>query len=120
MIFTDRVGFTIGTGRCGTLFLHHVMEKEPGVASSHERNPENEAFQRYCKWHRLPVDDEGFLTTKEKEIRADLEHRAYSFEASPYLSLSVKELEGRFGARFLVLNRRPDGRVTCFVNKAFY
>ena len=75
MTFANRVGFTIGTGRCGTLFLYHVMEKEPDVASSHERNPENEAFQRYCQWHRLPVDTEGFLATKEREIRADLDHR---------------------------------------------
>jgi hypothetical protein len=120
MNFSNRVGFTIGTGRCGTLFLYEVMAQEPDVASSHERNPDNEAFQRYCKWHRLPVDDEGFLAAKEREIRADLEHRAYSFEASPYLSLSVKELHERFGARFVFLIRRPDGVVTSFVHKGFY
>jgi hypothetical protein len=90
------------------------------VASSHERNPENEAFQRYCKWHRLPVDDEGFLATKEREIRADLEQRAYSFEASPYLALSARELHERFGARFIFLVRRPDRVVTSFVHKGFY
>jgi len=120
MTFANRVGFAIGTGRCGTLFLHQLMEKEPDIASSHERNPENEAFHRYCKWHRLPVDDEGFLATKEKEILVDLEHHPYSFEASPYLALSVKELYARFGARFLFLIRRPDGVVTSFVHKGFY
>ena len=120
MTFANRVGFAIGTGRCGTLFLHEVMQKEPDVASSHERNPENEAFQRYCKWHRLPVDDEGFLAAKEKEILADLDHRPFSFEASPYLSLSVNELHQRFGAKFLFLIRRPDGVVSSFVHKGFY
>ena len=120
MNFTNKVGFTIGTGRCGTLFLYQVMEREPEVASSHERNPENEAFHRYCKWHRLPVDDEGFLATKQTEILADLERRNYSFEASPYLSLSVKELHERFGAKFLFLIRRPDGVVTSFAHKGFY
>ncbi len=120
MDYTNKVGFAIGTGRCGTLFLHQVMELEPSVASSHERNPDNEAFHRYCKWNGLPVDDEGFLATKEKEILADLETHAYSFEASPYLSLSVKELHERFGARFLLLIRRPDGVVTSFVHKGFY
>jgi hypothetical protein len=120
MDFSNRVGFTIGTGRCGTLFLYELMEKEPNVASSHERNPDNETFHRYCKWHGLPVDDEGFLATKEKEIRADLESKAYSFEASPYLSLSVKELHARFGARFILLIRRPDRVVTSFVHKGFY
>ena len=116
----NRVGFAVGTGRCGTLFLHEVMAKEPGVASSHERNPDNEAFQRYCKWHRLPVDDEGFLATKEQEIRSDLRDHAYSFEASPYLALSVRELYARFGAKFVFLVRRPDRVVTSFVHKGFY
>lgn len=120
MAFNNRVGFAIGTGRCGTLFLHQLMEQEPAVASSHERNPDNETFHRYCKWHDLPVDHEGFLATKEKEIRADLEARAYSFEASPYLSLSVKELHERFGAKFVLLIRRPDGVVTSFAHKGFY
>ena len=120
MNFANKVGFTIGTGRCGTLFLYQAMSLEPAVASSHERNPENEAFHRYCKWHRLPVDDEGFLAVKEQEIRADLAERAFSFEASPYLSLSVKELHERFGAKFVLLIRRPDGVVTSFVHKGFY
>ena len=120
MDLTNRVGFAIGSGRCGTLFFHEVMAKEPGVASSHERNPDNETFHRYCKWHGLPVDDEGFLSTKEQEIREDLEHHSYSFEASPYLSLSVHELHERFGARFLFLIRRPDGVVSSFEQKGFY
>lgn len=119
-IHENKVGFAIGTGRCGTLFLYQLMDKEPRVASSHERNPDNETFHRYCKWHDLPVDHEGFLATKEKEIRADLQNHDYSFEASPYLSLSVKELHERFGAKFILLMRRPDRVVTSFVHKGFY
>ncbi len=68
MDYSNKVGFTIGTGRCETLFLYERMENEPMVAGSHERNPDNEAFHRYCKWNGLPVDDEGFLATKEKKI----------------------------------------------------
>jgi len=120
MSFANRVGFAVGTGRCGTLFLYQVMQQEPAVASSHERNPENEAFHRYCQWHRLPVDTEGFLREKEREIAADLESHSYSFEASPYLSLSLNELHERFGGRFVFLIRRPDGVVTSFVHKGFY
>lgn len=120
MSFANKVAFAIGSGRCGTLFLHEVMGREPSVMSSHERNPDNETFHRYCKWHRLPVDDAGFLATKEHEIRADLDQRAFSFEASPYLSLSVRELHERFGARFVFLIRRPDGVVTSFAQKGFY
>lgn len=120
MDFSNKVGFTIGTGRCGTLFLYQLMDMEPEVASSHERNPDNETFHRYCKWNGLPVDDEGFLETKEKEILTDLESHAFSFEATPYLSLSVRELHERFGARFVFLVRRPDRVVTSFVHKGFY
>lgn len=115
-----RVSFCIGTGRCGTLFLYQLLDLEPEVASSHERNPDNEAFHRYCKWHGLPVDDAGFLATKADEIRQDLARHAHSFEASPYLALSTRELHERFGARFVFLIRRPDRVVTSFVHKGFY
>lgn len=120
MSFENKVGFTIGTGRCGTLFMYQLMGMEPHVASSHERNQDNETFHRYCKWHNLPVDHEGFLVAKEAEIRADLQNHAYSFEASPHLSLSVRELHERFGAKFILLVRRPDRVVTSFVYKGFY
>ena len=120
MEIKGKVGFCIGTGRCGTLFYYELAGREPRVASSHERNPDNEAFQRYCKWHGLPVDDEGFLAAKEHEIRNDLKDRDFSFEASPYLSLSVRELHARFGAKFVQLVRRPDRVVTSFVHKGFY
>jgi len=120
MDFTHRVGFAVGTGRCGTLFLHQAAAGEPAVAASHERNPDNESFHRYCQWHRLPVDDEGFLATKEREIAEDLAQRAFSFEASPYLSLSVRQLYQRFAARFVLLVRRPDSVVTSFAHKGFY
>lgn len=116
----NKVGFCIGTGRCGTLFLYQLLELEPEVASSHERYPDNEAFHRYCKWHDLPVDDGGFLEIKKKEIEEDLVSKGFSFEASPYLSLSAKELHEHFGAKFVLLVRRPDRVVTSFVHKGFY
>lgn len=120
MDFTNKVGFAIGTGRCGTVFIAQLLEREPGVASSHERNPDNEAFHRYCQWHGLPVDHEGFLATKEDEIREDLSRHAYSFEASPYLGMSVRELHGRFGCRFVLIVRQPHEVVTSFAKKGFY
>jgi hypothetical protein len=118
--FKDRVTFAVGTGRCGTQFLQRVLATEPEVAASHERNSFNESFHRYCKWYRLPVDDEGFLHEKEKEIRRDLAQRRFSFEASAYLSLSIKELYERFGAKFILLVRRPDRVVNSTWVKGFY
>jgi hypothetical protein len=120
MNYSTKTAFAIGTGRCGTLFLYQLMDMESRVASSHERNPDNEAFHRYCKWNNLPVDDEGFLSAKEQEIKDDLDNLDFSFEASPYLSLSVQDLHERFGSKFILLVRRPDRVVSSFVHKGFY
>ncbi len=120
MDYNGKVGFVIGTGRCGTLFYTKLGELEPHVAASHERFPLNETFHRYCKWHDLPVDSEGFLATKEREIRDDLHRHEFSLEASPHLSLSVVELHERFRARFILLMRAPHEVVSSFLKKGFY
>jgi hypothetical protein len=112
--------FAIGTGRCGTQFLAKVMDGEAGVASSHERNPLNETFHRYCQWYNLPVDEEGFLQAKALEIASDLEKNALSFEASAHLSLSVLSLFRRFDAKFILLVRRPDLVVNSYVSKGWF
>ena len=90
--FRGRVGFAVGTGRCGTKFMAQVVGMESRVASSHERNVLNESFHRYCKWYGLPVDHEGFLRAKESEIKEDLQKNIFSFEASAQLSSSIHEL----------------------------
>ncbi|MBN1841343.1 MAG: hypothetical protein JW883_03550 [Deltaproteobacteria bacterium] len=116
----NRVGFAVGTGRCGTTFLSRVIELEPDVAHAHERNRLNESFHRYCKWYGLPVDDEGFLHTKGKEIEADLKEKIFSFEASAHLSLSVEELHSRFAAKFVLLVRSPEKVVNSYLRKGWY
>jgi hypothetical protein len=118
--YEGRVGFAIGTGRCGTKFLSNVIASESGILSVHERNPLNEAFHRYCKWYKLPVDDEGFLNTKDLEIRQDLADHKFSFEASAHLSLSVRELYSRFGAKFILLVRSPERVVNSYLRKGWY
>lgn len=118
--FENKVAFALGTGRCGTKFLYQVLKLEPAVSSVHERNPLNEAFHRYCKWYRLPVDDEGFLAAKEKEIMADLNSNSLSFEASAHLSLSIEELYQRFGAKFILLVRSPHKVVNSYLRKGWY
>lgn len=118
--YDGRVSFAVGTGRCGTEFLSRVVAAEPGVASSHERGRENEAFHRYCQWHELPVDPAGFLHQKQAEIDADLAGHRFSFEASAHLSLSILELHERFGARFALLVRRPERVVNSYLAKGWY
>ncbi|BAQ62677.1 hypothetical protein GM3708_3083 [Geminocystis sp. NIES-3708] len=116
----NNVGFAIGTGRCGTNFLAKLLELEPQVKSTHERNALNETFHRYCKWYNLPVDHEGFLNTKQNEIFEDLKKNSYSFEASAFLSVSVKELYERFGAKFILLVRSPEKVINSYLVKGWY
>jgi len=118
--FQNRVGFAVGTGRCGTKFLHLVVREEPHVASSHERNVLNESFHRYCKWYGVPVDHEGFLYAKEVEIQQDLTNHLYSFEASAQLSASIIELYDRFKAHFLFIVRSPHRVVNSYLCKGYY
>lgn len=115
-----KVGFAVGTGRCGTSFLARLLALEPGVSTADERNPLNEAFHRYCKWYGLPVDHEGFLWTKETEIQKDLQNQQFSFESSSFLSLSISELYDRFDAKFILIVRRPDFVVTSCFRKGWF
>lgn len=115
-----KVAFAIGTGRCGTRFIHELLKQERSVASFHERNPLSDTFHRYCKWYGINVDHEGFLAAKESGIRTDLSKSDYSFEASAYLSLSVEELSKRFNAKFVLLVRNPQDVVASYLRKGWY
>lgn len=119
-MFDDSTGFAIGTGRCGTKFLSKVIELEADVASTHERSPLNDTFHRYSKWYNLPMDHEGFLQRKESTILKDLETHTYSFEASPFVSLSTPELYKRFKSKFIFLVRSPEKVVNSFLHKGWY
>jgi hypothetical protein len=116
----SNVSFAIGTGRCGTQFLAKVMEKEKEFTSVHERNPLNDTFHRYCKWYKIPLDSEGFLNQKQREVEGDLQKRKFSFEASAFLSLSVVELCERFNAKFVFLVRSPEKVITSYLHKGWY
>jgi len=112
--------FAVGTGRSGTHFAARLLEREPAVAAHHERAPLADSFHRYCVWNRLAVDDAGFVANKAAGIAADRALGKLSFEASPYLSLSIPVLHAAFGARFVLLVRRPDHVVSSFLAKGWY
>jgi hypothetical protein len=118
--FDGRVGFCVGTGRCGTTFLAAVAGREPEVAASHERLRLGATFHMFCKWHHLPIDPEGFLLDREEAIRADLSSRRFSFECSALLSHSLAELFDRFRARFLLLVRAPEETVASFAVRGWF
>jgi hypothetical protein len=112
--------FAVGTGRCGTKFLHVVMDNEAAVASYHERHNLTDAFQRYVKHNNLPIDNSGFIETKRTGMLSDLRTHEFSFEASAYLSLSVVELYEHFKSRFILLVRGPDEVVNSYITKGWY
>src|SRR3954467_7366201 len=112
--YEGRVGFCVGTGRCGTTFLSQAAALEPDVASAHERLRLGATFHMFCKWHGIAIDAEGFLLDREEAIRNDLAQRRFSFECSALLSHSLAELFERFRARFLLLVRSPAETVASF------
>jgi hypothetical protein len=118
--FEGRVGFCVGTGRCGTTFLAQVAGREPEVAASHERLRLAATFHMFCKWHNLAVDPEGFLLDREDAVRRDLAERRFSFECSALLSHSLEELFERFRARFLLLVRSPAETVASFAVRGWF
>jgi hypothetical protein len=118
--FAGRVGFCVGTGRCGTTFLAHLAGREPEVAASHERLRLGATFHMFCKWHRIAVDPEGFLLDREEAVRQDLAGRPFSFECSALLSHSLEELFGRLRARFLLLVRSPAETVASFAVRGWF
>jgi hypothetical protein len=115
-----RVGFCVGTGRCGTTFLAQVAGREPEVAASHERLRLGATFHMFCKWHRIAIDSEGFLRDREEAIRRDLAERRFSFECSALLSHSLEDLFDRFRARFLLLVRSPQDTVASFAVRGWF
>ena len=116
----NRVCFAVGTGRCGTFFLHKIMSKEPRVASCHERNIFNECFHRYCQWHKLPIDDQAFLYQKRIEIFKDLESADFSFESSAPLTLSIPTLFNEFNCKFILILRTPEKVINSYISKQWY
>ncbi len=114
------VGFAVGTGRCGTKFLAQAFERDPEVASHHERHPFSDTFHRYCRWYGVDVDEAGFLAAKKRGIDWDLSTHRFSFEASGFLSLSLASLHHAFDAKFVIMVRRPDRVVASYLRKGWY
>lgn len=118
--FEGRVGFCVGTGRCGTTFLAEVAGREPEVAAAHERLRLAATFHMFCKWHGIAVDSEGFLLDRAEAIRRDLAEKRFSFECSALLSHSLEELFEHFRARFLLLVRSPAETVASFAVRGWF
>jgi len=120
MKYSNKVAFSIGTGRCGTKFLYELLSHQPQMASHHERLPLEDSFYRYAEWNKLPLDHVGYFKIKAEAIEADLMKADFSFESSAYLSLAVKPLFETFNAKFILLVRAPHSVVTSYHKKGWY
>ena len=116
----NNVGFAVGTGRCGTRFLSEVLACDPAIASHHERHAFSDTFHRYCRWYGIDADEAGFVATKRAAIEQDLRERAYSFEASAFLALSLETLYRELGARVVLMVRRPERVVSSYLRKGWF
>lgn len=119
-IYDGKVAYATGTGRCGTQFITKLISMEHDIASSHERDINNESFHRYCKWYGMPVDEMGFIYAKQMELENDLKTARFSFEASAQLSFSIKTLHDAFSSKFIFLIRNPEKVVNSFRYKNIY
>ena len=120
MVINKTISFCVGTGRCGTTFITQLAQFEPKVAAYHERFRLPATFHMFCKWHKLPVDSEGFLQDRAEAVALDLKENNVVFEASALLSHSIAELAERFSAQFLLLVRRPDETVASFAVRRWF
>lgn len=109
------ITFAIGSGRCGTTFLHKLFNKHNDIASFHERYPNLETFYRYSKFNKLKIDEEPFFSIMEESIINDLKEKKISFESSNWLSFHVQELFKKFNCKFIVLLRNPQSVIESFI-----
>ncbi|WPJ94996.1 hypothetical protein SH580_16330 [Coraliomargarita algicola] len=116
----NTIGFATGSGRCGTNFLAKLYDQPNLVKASHERSPLNDTFHRYCKWYGVDVDPAGFIAHRQRFIDNDLSTNDFSFEASPFLALSLVELVDAFDCRIVVLVRHPSKVVSSYLSKDWY
>ena len=83
-IYSGKIGFCVGTGRCGTTLLAELAKHEPEVAAHHERQRLAATFHLYCQWNRIPVDHAGFLLAKEDAVREDFATHRFSLKAARF------------------------------------
>ena len=109
-----------GTGRCGTKFLAELLSLSKAVSARHDPNPLHLAFHRYTKWYNLPIDNEGFFSMKENEIKEDLKTADISVHSSAHMAFSIEDLYSRFRCRVVVIYRSPEKVVNSYYGKGLY
>lgn len=107
--------FVVGSGRCGTTYLHKIFKSHYDIASYHERFPNLESFYRYTKYNNLKVDEEPLFNILKNSINKDHKEKDISFESSNLLSFHIKELYKNFKCKFIILIRNPKSVIESFI-----
>lgn len=115
--------FAIGTGRSGTHFMNAIMEKDDAFFSTHAdivSNATMDSMVRFCKWNNIPVDLEPLRYFRHQLIeKAFLQRKTY-FESNAYLSSVCRELHEWFGAKIILIIRKPENVVNSHYIKGWY
>lgn len=115
--------FAVGTGRCGTHFLHALFDRDPAFASFHcdtRGAMLGDSFMVYALWNGLNVDTAGFAEQRRRWVAAARRQGRIYIESNPYLPLLTGILHAAIGARFILLIRRPEDVVNSEYVKGWY
>jgi hypothetical protein len=112
---------TATTGRSGVKWLHEIFKAHRNVAGGSERNPFEESFYRYVKFHELPIDVSGVVDLTKRDIMKDWYECDISVVGSPYLSHDFLDVFSALGADKVIWGiNDPRFTVTSFYNKGWY
>lgn len=100
-----RIILGIGSGRCGTLSLAHVLNRQPGVQVSHEERPR-------LPWKKLP--GEQVIRERFVRMRRSREGRVLGDVASFYLPYVEDAIAVEPGIRMVCLRRPREEVVQSF------
>lgn len=115
--------FAVGTGRSGTHFMNKVMESDETFMSMHTdglADTAMDSFIRYAQWYGLDLDLEPVRHFRHRLIATAADKGRIYFESNAYLSSVASHLHDWFGARVILLIRRPQDVVNSHFIKGWY
>ena len=115
--------FTIGVGRSGTHFMAKLLGEDSKINAFHLddiKDAVGDAFLFYSEYYGLPVDNFGFLASRNHLIESSKSQGKLYFESNPYISFSVDSLKSEFDGKFIYMYRNPLNVVNSHVNKGWY
>jgi len=111
----------LGAGRCGMRWFARLLDAHQNASGYCERYPFPESFYRYCKWHDLPIEQEGFFQLIDQGIQADWKSSDISFMVSPWFVTPCGDIIRRLKPDLLIFFlRNPKATVNSLYTKGWY